>query len=131
LYRESGRFLYQFESEEKKKIDYTLRKKDPPMVIARRVSEDLLGLKLSDESKLLQPGFNGVTGAVCARQSCPVVRVCFNLSALHFFTATASRGEIATLTRRSSLRHFDLAATLWIWASILLTFLQSHNPSFD
>ncbi|SRR5258707_5322278 len=43
--------MYNFESEEKKRIEESLRKEEPAEVMARRLSEDVLGMTLSDESK--------------------------------------------------------------------------------
>ncbi|HXG93028.1 MAG TPA: DUF1440 domain-containing protein [Blastocatellia bacterium] len=43
--------MYKFESEEKKKKEEHLRKEVPPEALARRISEDVLGIEISSETK--------------------------------------------------------------------------------
>lgn len=43
--------LYKVESEEKKKIEESLRKEPPYEVMARRISENIFGIELSDDNK--------------------------------------------------------------------------------
>src|SRR5262249_22676739 len=43
--------MYKFEDEEKKKLEESLRKEGPAEVMARRISEDVLGIELSNETK--------------------------------------------------------------------------------
>ena len=44
-------WLYEYESEEKKKIEERLRKEDPPMVMARKLTEDVLHTPVSDQTR--------------------------------------------------------------------------------
>lgn len=66
-------FLYKFESEKKKKLEERIRREDPAESMARRLSEDVLEMKLSDEttSKLGKAvhwstgiGFGGLYGVL-------------------------------------------------------------------
>lgn len=43
-------FLYKFESDQKKKKEESLRTEPPPQVMARRITENVLHLKVSDET---------------------------------------------------------------------------------
>ena len=43
--------MYKFESEEKKKLEEHARKEEPTEVLARRISENVLRVKLSNETK--------------------------------------------------------------------------------
>jgi uncharacterized membrane protein YagU involved in acid resistance len=65
--------MYKFESEEKKKIEESIRKEPPFEAMARRLSEDVFGIEITDgtRSKLGQAihwgtgiGFGGLYGAL-------------------------------------------------------------------
>lgn len=43
-------FMYKFESDEKKKKEESLRTEPPPQVMARRITENVLHVKVSDET---------------------------------------------------------------------------------
>src|SRR5262245_2971774 len=43
--------MYKFESEEKKKLEESARSEEPTEDLARRISENVLGVKLSNETK--------------------------------------------------------------------------------